>query len=76
LLLRRPDGCNQEQFKGSRHRGRSGRKVLVVRTDNAWTVERPDRISRRPNGCKGSDFSDLESMHNLLKVTLNKKTLK
>jgi hypothetical protein len=24
-----------------------------------WTVVRPDGISRRPDGCKGFDFSDL-----------------
>jgi len=47
MLLRRSDGSNQEQFEGSRHRGRSGRKVLVFQTDDAWTVERPNRISRR-----------------------------
>jgi len=35
VLLKRPDGCKLEQFEASRHRGRSGRKVLVVRTDDA-----------------------------------------
>jgi len=68
VLLRHPDGCNQEQFEGSRHRGRSGRKVLVVRTEVAWTVERPDKISRHPDGCKGYNFSDLESVQNLLET--------
>jgi hypothetical protein len=29
-LLKRPDGCKLEQFEASRHRGRSGRKFLVV----------------------------------------------
>jgi hypothetical protein len=62
MLLRCPDGCNLDQFKASGHRGRSGRKVLVVRTDDALTVERTDGISRRPDGCKRSDFSDLESI--------------
>jgi hypothetical protein len=61
VLLRRLDGCNLEQFKVSRHRGRSGRKVLVVRMDDAWTIECLERISHRSDGCKGSDFSDLES---------------
>jgi hypothetical protein len=61
VLLRRLDGCNQEKFEGSRHKGRSGQKVLVVRTNDAWTVEHPD-------GCKGSDFSNLESVQNLLEV--------
>jgi hypothetical protein len=70
VLLRSPDGCKLEQFEGSRHRGRSRWKVLVVRTDNALTVERPDGISRHPDGCKGSDFSYLESVQNLLEVTL------
>jgi len=63
VLLRHPDGCNLEQFEASRHRGRSGRKVLVVRTDDALIVERPDGISRRPDECKGSDCSYLESVH-------------
>jgi hypothetical protein len=35
VLLRRPSGCNREQFEASRHRLESGRKVLVVRTDDA-----------------------------------------
>jgi hypothetical protein len=30
VLLKRPDGCKLEQFEASRHRGRSGWKVLVV----------------------------------------------
>jgi hypothetical protein len=68
VLLRRPDGCNLEQFEASRHRGRSGQKVLVVQTDDAWTVDRPNGISRRLDGCKGSDFSDLESKQNLLEL--------
>jgi len=41
-----------------------------VRTDDAWTVERPDEISSRPDGCKGSDFSNLESGQNLLETRL------
>jgi hypothetical protein len=65
-LLRRMDECKLEQFGGSRLRGRSGWKVLVVRMDDAWTVERLDGILRCPDGCKGSDFSDLESVQNLL----------
>jgi hypothetical protein len=35
VLLICPDGCKLEQFEASRHRGRSGRKVLVVRTEDA-----------------------------------------
>jgi hypothetical protein len=31
-----------------------------------WTVRRPDGVSRRLDGCKGSDFFDLESVQNLL----------
>jgi hypothetical protein len=52
MLLRRLDGSKLEQFEGSRHRGRSGRKVLIVLTGDAWTVEHPNGISRRPDGCK------------------------
>jgi hypothetical protein len=59
VLLRRPEGYNQEQFEGSRHRRRFGRKVLIIQTDDAWTVECPNRISRHLDGCKGYDFSDL-----------------
>jgi hypothetical protein len=32
----------------------SGRKVLVVWTDDAWTDEGQDGISRRLNGCTGT----------------------
>jgi hypothetical protein len=53
VLLKRPDGCKLEQFEASRHRGRSGRKVLVILTDEAWIVERPDGISRCLGGCTG-----------------------
>jgi hypothetical protein len=35
VLLKRPDGCKLEQFETSRHRGRSGQKVLVIRIDDA-----------------------------------------
>jgi hypothetical protein len=28
VLMKRPDGCKLEQFKTSRHRGRSGRMML------------------------------------------------
>jgi hypothetical protein len=66
VLLKRPDKCKLEQFDASRHRGRFGRKVLIVRTDDAWTVERLDSISHRPDGCKGSDFSNLKTVQNLL----------
>jgi hypothetical protein len=42
VLLKRPDGCNLEQFEASWHRERCGRKVLVVRTNDAldsWASE-------------------------------------
>jgi len=61
MLLRRPNGCNLEQFEASRHKGRFGQKVLIIRMDDGLTVERPD-------GCKGFDFSNFESMQNLLEV--------
>jgi hypothetical protein len=59
VLLKRPGGCKLEQFEASRHRGRSRRKVFVVWTDDAWIVGLPYGISHRPDGWKGSDFSDL-----------------
>jgi hypothetical protein len=68
MLLRRPDGCNLEQFEASRHKGRFRKKVLVIRTNDALTVDRLDGISSRPNGCKGSDSSFLESVQNLLEL--------
>jgi hypothetical protein len=57
-----------EHFKTSRHKGRSERKVLVVRTDDAWTVERLDEISCLPNGCKGTDQYVLNSAQSLLEA--------
>jgi hypothetical protein len=68
VLLRRPDGCNLEQFEASRHKGRSGQKVLVIQTDDTLIVECPDKILHRPDGCKGSNCSYLESMQNLLET--------
>jgi hypothetical protein len=59
-----------KSIEGSRHKGRSRQKVLIVRTNDAWIVEQLDGISRHPDGCKGSDFSDLESVHNLLETFL------
>jgi hypothetical protein len=61
VLLRSLDRCKLEQFEGSRHIGMSGRKVLVIWTNDTWTVKCPD-------GCKGSTFSDLESVQNLLET--------
>jgi hypothetical protein len=69
-ILNCPDGCKMEQFEGSWHKGRSERKFLVIRMDDAWTVERLDEISHRPAGCKGSDFSNFESVQNLLEPFL------
>jgi hypothetical protein len=58
----------EEQFEASRHRGRSRRKVLVVQTDDAWTVERPDGISCRSDGCKGTELTVLNSAQSLLEA--------
>jgi hypothetical protein len=68
VLLRRPDGCKMEQFEASRHSGRSGRKVIVVQTDDAWIVERPDEISRRSDGYKGTELTALNFAQSLLKA--------
>jgi hypothetical protein len=48
MLLRRPNGCNLEQFESSRHWWESGRNNYVVRKDVAWlmsvqTIERDVR---------------------------------
>jgi hypothetical protein len=61
------NGCNLEQLEASRHRGRSRRKVLIVRMDDAWTVECPDGISHLPDGCKRlKNFTVLKSAQSLL----------
>jgi len=51
VLLKRPDWCKLEQFETSRHRGRFGRKVLVVRKGNAldswasgWYITSSERL--------------------------------
>jgi len=61
VLLRRPDGCNWEQFEASGHQGTSGRKDLVVWTNDALTDKRLDGIPRRPDGCKGIELHCFES---------------
>jgi hypothetical protein len=53
VLLKRLDRCKLEQFEASRHRGGSGRKVLVVRTDDAldsWASGRYITSSGRLQG--------------------------
>jgi len=67
---RRLDECKPEQFEGSRHKGRSGWKVLIIQTDVTWVVKHPDGISRRLDECKGSNFFDLKSMQNFLEAFL------
>jgi len=53
VLLKRPDEGKLEQFKASWHRGRSRRKVLIVRTDDvldSWASGRYITSSRRLQG--------------------------
>jgi hypothetical protein len=59
VLLKRRDGCKLEQFKASQHRGRSGRKVLVVLTENALDSWASEGMSRRPDDWQGTEFFDL-----------------
>jgi hypothetical protein len=59
---------NLEQFKASRHRGTSGQKVLVFRTDDALTNERPDGISHRLDRCKGTKLTILNYAQSLLEA--------
>jgi hypothetical protein len=68
VLLRSPGGCKLKQLEGSRHRGRSERKVLVLWMDDAWIIERLDGISHRLDGWKGSNFSNLTFVQNLLEA--------
>jgi len=56
MLRKRPDRCKLEQFEASRHTGRSGLKVLVIRKNDAWTVEHPDGNPRRPILLQGIQF--------------------
>jgi hypothetical protein len=67
----RPDGCNLELFEASRHWWASGWKDLVVRTDDALTDERPDGMTRHPDGWQGTEFSDLQTAQNLLEALMN-----
>jgi hypothetical protein len=39
---------------------------MSVWMDDAWTVGRPDSMSRRPDGWQGTNFSDLQTVQNLL----------
>jgi hypothetical protein len=55
VLLKRPEGCKLEQLEAFWHRGRSGRKVLVVRTDDAldsWASGRYITSSGRLQGIR------------------------
>jgi hypothetical protein len=68
VLLKRPDGYMLEQFEASWHRGRLGWKVLVIRMDDTWIVESLDGISCRPDCCKGTELTALNSAQNFLEV--------
>jgi hypothetical protein len=56
VLLKGSDGCKLEQFKASWHRGRSGRKVLVVRTNDALDSWASGRFITSSEGLKGIQF--------------------
>jgi hypothetical protein len=36
-----------------------------------WTAGRPDGMTRRPDGWQGTEFSDLQTVQNLLETLLN-----
>jgi hypothetical protein len=66
MLLRGSDGGKLEQFEASRHRGRSGQKVLVVRTDDAWTVERHNDTTT----CRSANiWYTVHDMYLIIRVT-------
>jgi hypothetical protein len=50
-------------------------ETLGVRTDDALTNERPDGMTRRPDGWQGTEFSDLQTAQNLLEALLNSESL-
>jgi hypothetical protein len=68
VLLKRLNGCNLEQFETSRHWWASGRKVIVIRTDDTLTDERPDGIPRHPDGCNETELIDLNSAQSFLEA--------
>jgi imidazolonepropionase-like amidohydrolase len=35
-----------------------------------WTDGRPDGMTRRSDGCQGTEFSDLQTVQNVLKALL------
>jgi hypothetical protein len=63
-LLKRPDKCKLEQFKASQNRGSSGRESTSSGRLVLWTAERPD-------DWQGTEFSDLQTVQNLLEAFLN-----
>jgi hypothetical protein len=40
----------------------SGQKSTSSRQMEQWTDERPDGMTRRPDGWQGTDFSDLQNL--------------
>jgi hypothetical protein len=56
VLLKRLDGCKLEQFEASRHKGRSGRNVPVVRTDDALDSWAFGRYITSSGGLQGIRF--------------------
>jgi hypothetical protein len=38
-----------------------------------WTDGRPDGMTCRPDGWQGTEFSDLQTVHNLLEALLNSR---
>jgi hypothetical protein len=72
VLLKRLDGCKLEQIEASRHRGKSGQKVLVVRTDDALDSWASKRYITSPRQLQGIRFHWLVDCAKSSRRTLNR----
>jgi len=68
LLLRHLDWCNREQFEASGHRWKVQTESSCRPYKWCLTDKRPDGIQRRPNGCKGTELTVLNSTQSLLEA--------
>jgi hypothetical protein len=49
--------------------------IHVIWTNDALADGRPDGMTRRPNGWQGTEFSNLQTVQNLLATLLNSEIL-
>jgi hypothetical protein len=65
-LLKCLDVCKLEQFEASRHRGRSRWESTSSGRLMYWKARHPDGITHRPDDWQETEFSDLQTVHNVL----------